>query len=76
MTADTANKPNQICADLSTAASIRTSFNISATNPNVAKMVGCGLAVLNLRYTNRTATTPIFNNLLWGTDGSSLAADN
>jgi hypothetical protein len=42
-------------------------------------MPGCGVAVLNTRYSN-LATAPAnhfaFNNAIWGTDGSTALASN
>lgn len=70
--------PNQVCMDLTSAASIRTALSINDKMFNVTKMPGCGLAVLNTRYSNFNTGGTVFNNTIWGTGtgaGNPLAAD-
>lgn len=74
--APSANVSNITCMDVSTAASIRTNLSISATITTVAKMPGCGLAVLNTQYGNTSGATDKFNNTIWGTDGTVALSGN
>lgn len=64
-----------MCADVSTAASIRNTFKINNAITTVAKMPGCGLAVLNTRYTN-IAGANAFDNTIWGSSGSAAISGN
>jgi hypothetical protein len=64
-----------MCADVSTAASIRNTFKINNAITTVAKMPGCGLAVLNTRYTN-TIGANSFDNTIWGSTGSVAISNN
>jgi hypothetical protein len=74
-TNDVITKPNIMCADISTAASIRNTFKINNAITTVAKMPGCGLAVLNTRYSN-LAGANAFDNTIWGSNGSTAITGN